>query len=63
MNEEIVKELIQSDCCKKSISNELKNILDNNKRKNLLLKYDELISKLGTAGSSKRVANDIILNK
>ena len=63
MNEEIVKELVQSNCCKENISKELKNILDNNKRKNLMLKYDELISKLGTAGSSKRVANDIILNK
>jgi lipid-A-disaccharide synthase len=63
MNKEIVKELIQNNCTKDKIIKELINILDLNKRRDLILKYDELISKLGSSGSSKRVANDIILNK
>ena len=63
MNKEIVKELIQKNCTKEKIIKELKNILDLNKRKDLILKYEKLISKLGSSGSSKRVANDIVLNK
>ena len=62
MNKEIVKELIKNKCTKEEIIKELKNVLDLNKRKDLKHSYDELISKLGSSGSSKRVANDIILN-
>ena len=63
MNKEIVKELIQNNCTKQNITKELKNILDLNKRKDILIKYDQLISKLGSSGSSKRIAIDIVLNK
>ena len=63
MNKEIVKELIQNNCTKEEIIKELKNVLDLSKRKVLKQSYDELIGKLGSSGSSKRVANDIILNK
>ena len=61
MKEEIIKELIQSKCTKKNIIKELKKVLDLNKRKELSIKYDNLISLLGSSGSSKRVAKDIVL--
>lgn len=60
MDQQIVKELIQQDCNKVNITNELKKILDLNHRKSLLIKYDELTSVLGNYGTSKRVALDII---
>jgi lipid-A-disaccharide synthase len=60
MDQQIVKELIQHDCNKVNIINELKKILDLNYRKSLLIKYDELTSVLGNYGTSKRVALDII---
>ncbi|MDA9018821.1 lipid-A-disaccharide synthase [Flavobacteriaceae bacterium] len=60
MDQQIVKELIQQDCNKVNITNELKKILNLNHRKSLLIKYDELTSVLGNYGTSKRVALDII---
>ena len=60
MDQQIVKELIQQDCNKVNITNELKKILNLNHRKSLLIKYDELTSILGNYGTSKRVALDII---
>ena len=60
MNQEIVKELIQHNCNKNSISFELNKILDSTHRKKILLNYNELISILGKSGTSKRVALDIV---
>ncbi|MDB4130922.1 lipid-A-disaccharide synthase [Flavobacteriaceae bacterium] len=60
MDQQIVKELIQQDCNKDKIRNELEKILDLNNKKSLQIKYDELISILGNNGTSKRVALDII---
>jgi len=60
MDQQIVKELIQQDCNKDKIRNELEKILDLNNRKSLQIKYDELTSILGKNGTSKRVALDII---
>tara|TARA_B110000444_G_scaffold24372_1_gene20182 strand:+ start:5634 stop:6770 length:1137 start_codon:yes stop_codon:yes gene_type:complete len=61
MQKEIIKELIQSECSKHNIVKELKKVLDLEKRKELSNKYDKLISLLGSSGSSKRVAEDIVL--
>ena len=61
MNKEIIKELIQTECSKNNIIKELKKVLDLSKRKELAIKYDKLISLLGSPGSSKRVAEDIVL--
>jgi len=61
MNQELIKELIQNDCSKKNIIKELKKVLDLNNRNRLLAKYDSLISLLGEPGSSKRIAEDIVL--
>ena len=60
MDQQIVKELIQQDCNKDKIRNELEKILDLNNKKSLQIKYDELTSILGNSGTSKRVAFDII---
>jgi lipid-A-disaccharide synthase len=60
MDQEIVKELIQHNCNKNSISLELNKILDSTNRKKLLLNYDKLISILGKSGTSKRIALDIV---
>ena len=62
MDEEVIKELIQSKCSKQNIIKELKKVLDLEKRHNLISKYDKLISLLGSSGSSERVAKDIVLN-
>ena len=62
MDEEIIKELIQSKCSKKNIIEELKKVLDLEKRYNLMSKYDKLVTLLGSSGTSKRVAKDIVLN-
>jgi len=61
MNQELIKELIQYDCSEKNIIKELKKVLDLNNRNRLLDKYDSLISLLGEPGSSKRIAEDIVL--
>ena len=60
MDQEIIKELIQGDCNKEKITNELRKILNSNNRKVLKVKYDELAFILGENGTSKRVAIDII---
>ena len=60
MDQEIIRELIQGECNKEKITNELKKILNSNNRKVLKVKYDELASMLGENGTSKRVAIDII---
>ena len=63
MDREVVKELIQNDMTAKNITNELKSLLNNQKRqKKLLEDYDELKYVLGNAGASDRAAEIIISN-
>ncbi|GEP51622.1 lipid-A-disaccharide synthase [Flavobacterium noncentrifugens] len=60
MDKEVVTELIQEDCSKKNITNELKKLLDPAYRKKLLADYDELEQKLGGTGASEKTAGLII---
>ena len=60
MDEEVVTELIQEDCNKKRIREELKKLLDTNYRQALLQKYDTLEQKLGGIGASEKTAQLIV---
>lgn len=60
MDEEVVTELIQGNCNAKSISQELKKILDPNYRQSLLQKYAILEEKLGGIGASAKTAKLIV---
>lgn len=60
MDEEVVTELIQDDCNPKRIKSELTKILDENHRKQLLKKYDDLEQKLGGIGASEKTARLIV---
>jgi Lipid A disaccharide synthetase len=60
MDEEVVTELIQEDCNKKRISEELKKITETHYRKNLLEKYEILEQKLGGIGASENTAKLIL---
>jgi len=60
MDEEVVTELIQNECNPKRIKAELTKILDQNHRKSLLKKYEELEQKLGGMGSSEKTAKLIV---
>jgi lipid-A-disaccharide synthase len=60
MDEEVVTELIQGNCNSKSISKELKKILETNYRQNLLKKYELLEEKLGGIGASIKTAQLIV---
>ena len=62
MDEEVVTELIQEKCNSKTISVELKKIIEPNHRNQLLKKYDVLESKLGGIGASKKTAQLIVRN-
>ena len=63
VDREIIKELVQSRCTKNNIINELTQVLK--KRNTITVKknYDELISLIGSFGTSKRVATDILNKK
>ncbi|MBL7885473.1 MAG: lipid-A-disaccharide synthase [Flavobacterium sp.] len=63
MDEEIVTELIQDDCSKKRVKEELTKLLDENYRSNLIQKYHLLEQKLGGIGASKKTAQLIVKNK
>lgn len=63
MDEEIVTELIQDDCSKKRVKEELTKLLDENYRSNLIQKYHVLEQKLGGIGASKKTAQLIVKNK
>jgi lipid-A-disaccharide synthase len=56
MNKEVVKELIQNDFNKKSLKQELDNILDTEFRKQLFIDYYELEKILGGKGASEKTA-------
>lgn len=60
MDEEVVKELIQSECNSKNIKNELGKILVPNYRQYLIQKYHQLEEKLGGEGASEKVAKLIV---
>ena len=60
MEEEVVTELIQSDCNSKKIKLELTKLLNADYRKKLLLKYNQLEEKLGGIGASNKTAALII---
>ncbi|MGZ3883018.1 MAG: lipid-A-disaccharide synthase [Bacteroidia bacterium] len=66
MNREIVKELIQQDMTAQNISAELNRLLkDEAHRKTVLAEYNELKTKLGGTGASRRIAQamyDILMN-
>jgi lipid-A-disaccharide synthase len=60
MDTEVVTELIQGNCNKKQIREELKKILDPNYRNTLLQQYEVLEEKLGGIGASEKTARLII---
>ncbi len=62
MDEEVVTELIQNDCNTIRIKEELIKLLDENKRNNLLEKYNQLEQKLGGKGASEKTARLILKN-
>ncbi len=60
MDKEVVAELIQDNCTKKTISNELHKILNPEYSQHLLNEYTILESKLGGLGASKKTAQLIL---
>lgn len=60
MDEEVVTELIQENCTKKQICEELKKIIEPQYRKKLLEKYGVLEKKLGGIGASEKTAKCIV---
>lgn len=60
MDREVVKELIQQDMNKISITEELKKILDFSNRKKMLADYQQLRDKLGGTGASEKTAELMI---
>nr|WP_068890560.1 lipid-A-disaccharide synthase [Pedobacter panaciterrae] len=60
MDRKVVTELIQEDCNTKNISEELNLILIGEGRQKMLSDYEELSSKMGTAGASERTAKLIV---
>ncbi len=57
MDKEIVKELIQDDLNKKQLKQELKSILEGQKRTEIITSYQQLEIKLGGEGASQKVAD------
>ena len=62
MDQEVVTELIQDQCNRKSITTELNKLLQADYRIALIKKYDLLEKKLGGIGASRKTANMIIKN-
>jgi lipid-A-disaccharide synthase len=60
MDAPVVTELIQKDCNKNSIKNELNKILNTKHRQELLSNYEVLENKLGGAGASLKTAKLIV---
>ncbi|MCB0540022.1 MAG: lipid-A-disaccharide synthase, partial [Bacteroidetes bacterium] len=59
-NEQVVTELIQNDLNKENIEKELKNILSNPKREQMIAKFQLLRQKLGNKGASTVAATEIL---
>lgn len=62
MDDDVVVELIQSDCNAKRIESEFSKIINGKKREEILLKYDKLICTLGGGGASDHAAEEMIKN-
>lgn len=60
MNKEVVTELIQENCSTKNIKRELEKILKGEHRNKMIDNYILLETKLGGAGASKKVAQQIV---
>jgi lipid-A-disaccharide synthase len=60
MEEEVVKELIQSELTEKNLKNELDSILEGTNRKSCIEKYKQLKNNLGGTGASNRTAEAIV---
>lgn len=60
MDEEVVTELIQDKFNPKNLKKELSKLLDDNYKKALLEKYDQLETKLGGIGASEKTAKFVI---
>ncbi|MGC6470785.1 MAG: lipid-A-disaccharide synthase [Flavobacteriales bacterium] len=59
LNKEVVKELIQGEFNKERLKDELHNILDGAKKREIQKDYTEMMLKLGEKGASKRAAQAI----
>jgi len=59
MDEPIVTELIQKDCNKKRIKEELEKVINNSERAKIIADYNRLEKKLGGGGASSKVINTI----
>ena len=62
-NRVIIKELVQGSCTKNNIINELTQVLKKRNALTIRKNYNELISLIGSFGTSKRIAADIINKK
>ncbi|MDI1257553.1 MAG: lipid-A-disaccharide synthase [Flavobacterium sp.] len=62
MDEEVVTELLQDNCNRKTIKAELQQLLDATHRKKLIAQYDALENKLGGLGASAKTARLIVNN-
>jgi len=61
MDREVVKELIQHDCNAGSIKKELNTILEGGVYRERMLKdFEELRTKLGSGGASRKVAQSLL---
>ncbi|MDQ7948975.1 MAG: lipid-A-disaccharide synthase [Pedobacter sp.] len=60
MDRKVVTELIQQDCNPQQIAKELSAIVTGEGRAKMLADYDELSTKMGTAGASERAAKLIV---
>lgn len=60
MDKEVVTELIQENCNKKTIKAELQKLLEPSYRKNLIQQYNTLEEKLGGIGASQKTAHLIV---
>lgn len=62
MDEEVVTELLQDRCNRKTIKVELQKLLDETHRKKLISQYNELENRLGGVGASRKTAHLIVNN-
>lgn len=62
MDDDVVVELIQSDCNAKRIESEFSKIISGKKREEILVEYDKLICNLGGGGASDLAAEEMIKN-
>ncbi len=62
MDREVIKELVQYDLTEKNLREELKSILPGgSKRESIISDYEKLKDRLGPAGASSRIAEEMVL--